>query len=106
MKFTIQLIVFLLLFSNAEAAISAVNFDNVHSQDAGHMIHDHDEQHSNTDENTDSCDHYCHCTHSIGIISSTSIHNYQSQLGKSIASNNQPGLVFSPPLLRPPIVRS
>ncbi len=103
-QFIFRFLIIALLFGSVDAAADAVHIDTEHNQGPGHLIHDHDENNSNVDDQNDSCDHYCHCTAQLGMIfsfsSKTSLTCTNSKISKFYLYHSR----SISPLFRPPIV--
>ncbi len=103
-KFVIQLIVFTLLFGSAEAAFCSVSMHIDHNTGEEQSIDNNKQQNEENDNQLDTCGHYCHCVHQLGMIFSHSFQSSQSFVTNILFDygryNSQP----PPSLLRPPIV--
>lgn len=98
-----KLVIVILTFTSTEAAVCAVHFSLDNDTQYVHVDNSQDSSHSYDEA---SCGHLCHCAHSVGMFSHRNISILQSVNSFSFYNAKCYSSKKSPPLYRPPIVKS
>ena len=96
------LLIIALLFGSAEAAVDSIHIDDDHNL-SSHIVHDHDDLDIDVDHDEDSCNHYCHCTHHIGVLFANNTAIFDAYYLEEGSNNYRYRYQPLPSLYRPPI---